>query len=192
MIRRLNAADIPEMISILRGNNSFFTKPIKKEFKDMLEDSIKSRMEFDNLCSVYFGAFDDDNELVAWSHWKSWQETDDHRAVTFGSIYSTNSKKLKKDDGPYWSSLLVDMVNHALYYFKPLKVYTIAPKNNANWKGWKTVARSELMNYDWQVLGSIPANTQTDNLLWRKHLSGKTIPIDVEIGVFTRKADNLW
>lgn len=215
MIRRLFLSDWPEMDRILLENHRPSKTPHMDEFTELVRIAHHERVAgnnpgrkgADDRLSHYYGNFDESDELICWCHWRIWDVEDEAGSATFGSNYATGMKEMPTNDGSFWRSPVVDMVNLAITKMHDLgigNIYTLRPgpagkpivtgwhrRQGLDWQPWTTVERSLFRKYDWENVDFIRPNEPITNPFWTKYLWGGPAWFPATIVRAIRKAEEV-
>ncbi len=174
---------------IIRENTSFQKEPMNTIVRDQLIFMLMYNISKLGLEShhYYFGAFDENGKLLAWSQFVLWREKP---VFTYGTIFATNSIPLEKVEGTRYAKAITESVDYGFDQMEKLGLtegYMATPVKS-DWQGHlrnspnQTVGKWEWS--DFEVLG--PNNISKDPLInyWVVLESNKT---PQKVMKFTRK-----
>jgi hypothetical protein len=118
-IRHLTPFDLDDMHAIVDKHSSGVgawcndpSAPPRSDFRSFAKAHIDQL--FPQAMSHYFGYFDDDGKLVAWSGFHRWV---DNTNITVSTFIEDPDANLPRGSGSVWSDALIDVVNWGVGYF---------------------------------------------------------------------------
>jgi hypothetical protein len=136
----------------------------------------------------YFGAFNEEGKLLAWTHFVVW---DEKPVFTYGAIFATNTIPLEKIEGTRYSKAVQEVVDFGFSEMEKLGLtegYMQTPQQS-DWRGHLRHAPNETVTkWDWEDYEYIdPHFGVSEDSLINKYVLLTEVTTPQKIMKFTKK-----